>query len=275
MSGESGGVGMSGELRDIRVTRGIRVRRPYWRLLQKEVSQALPMFLVVTAGIIAWHGYLFTRIGKWPVEGVVSLAFMPMGAIPLWLLWRSFSTLRQEWTGNHMYLLLALPIPGWYIASVKALVVVVEATVYGLVTGGGALLLASATGLLERMPIEFIQMQWGPMVLGTVASFMWPFTMVIVIQFSYIAGRLASRWSGFISAVTFVLSMWFIVRMGSLLATLLRWLPEVPVPAQGIVDGIPIQTAVYLKPGPAIGMLVAVLALFLFGSSFLERDVEL
>lgn len=252
-----------------------RSKRPYWVLLQKEVYQTLPMFAIILAGIISWHGFLFTRIDRWPQQVVIASAVMPLGAIPLWLLWRSFSTLRQEWTGNHMYLLLSLPIPGWYIASVKTVVVILEAMTYGMVIGGGALFLAAQTGLLEEIPLEFLRMQWGPMLAGTAASLFWPFASVILLQFSYIAGRLASRWSGLVSAITFVLSMWFVIRVSTVLAPLLRWLPEVPIRAVGVVDGILIESAVYVNLGPVLGMVSALLALFWLGSSFLERDVEL
>lgn len=264
---------MGGELRDIRVIGGTRVKHPYWMLLKKEVAQALPMFIIFVVGIVAWQGFLWTRIAKgWHVDLIVGLSMAPTGAIPLWLLWRSFSTLRQEWTGNHMYLLLALPIPGWYIASVKAFVVMLEAAAYVLITGVGSLLLMVATG---SIPIEFTEIPWGSLAATVLISFLAPLVGVIVIQFSYIAGRLASRWSGVISAITFVLSMWFIVRVGTLLAPWLHWLPEIPIRGHAIVDGIPMQTALYVNMGPVVGMLVAVSVLFWLGSSFIERDVEL
>lgn len=44
----------------------------------------------------------------------------------MWTLWRAGASLRQEWSSNHMSLLLTLPVPGWYITSAKALVLLAE-----------------------------------------------------------------------------------------------------------------------------------------------------
>lgn len=251
------------------------MRRPYWRLLQKEISQALPMFIIAITGMVAWHGFLYTRIDVWPMEAIIGLAVMPIGAIPLWLVWQSISTLRTEWRGNHMYLLLALPIPGWYIASVKVLIVMLEAALYSLVIGGGTLFLASKTGLLGQIPVDFLVVQWGPTIGAIVTAFVVPLVGVVVTQFAYIAGRLTSKLAGLVSGITFVLSMWFVVRVGTLLTPVFRWLPDVPIKVGGTVDGIPIEGVANVGIAPAVGTLLAVFGLFWLGASFLERDVEL
>lgn len=265
---------MSGEWKK-RLTATPAVKRPYWMLFKKEVMQALPMFGLFVLGIVAWQVFLFTRFGTWPPDMVVVLAVLPAGAIPFWLLWRSYSSLRQEWTGNHMYLLLSLPTPGWYITSVKAIVVTLEVVAYGLVTMGGFTVLSVASGLL---PDNFWQLvrPTGSVVLLTI---LWligsPLAWAIVVQFSYIAGRLASRAGGFISVLTFCLSGWFIARVSALLEPLLRWLPEVAIRGQSSHDGGLVQTMVSIHPAPAVGVAISVLILFFLGSSFLERDVEL
>lgn len=95
-------------------------RHPYWRLLQKEAIQALPTVLVFTVVLVAWYAFLYTRTGRWSgIITILPLAMLPWGFIGPWTLWRCVATLRQEWPGNHMHLLLALPVPGWYVTSVK------------------------------------------------------------------------------------------------------------------------------------------------------------
>lgn len=251
------------------------MKRPYLRLLQKELGQALPTAAVFTTGIVAWHVFLYTRIDKWPSELITGTSGIPLGFIPLWVLWRSFATLRQEWTGNHMYLLLALPIPGWYITSVKVITVFLEAAWYGAIINGGVLMLAWKSGVFQKLPFESLVPDWTVFFWPVMLALVVVFCGVVITQFSYIAGRLVSRRSGLVSAVTFMLSLWMIIRVGTLLAPVLRWVPEIPLGGQTIIDGTISQQIAYLGIAPLLGSFLAALGLFWLGASLLERDVEL
>lgn len=247
----------------------------FWRLLRKEVRQAAPVALGLGAIIVAWHLFLYTRIDRWPAELVTSLAVVPLGFVPLWLLWRSVATMRQEWTGNHMYLLLTLPVPGWSIASAKVLIVMAEAALYTVVVGSGSLFLVRAAGLLQQLPLDAIRMPTGFAVLVVGVSLLSPLATVIATQFSYIASRLAPRLAGLVFAVVFVLSAWFIARAGTVLTPLFRWLPDVTLSADAIANGVVVKGGLSLSIAPAVGSLVAVAALFWATATLLERDIEL
>lgn len=247
----------------------------FWRLLNKEIRQASSTALVIAAVVVVWHVFLHTRIGRWPEEAVLAAGAFPMGFVPLWLLWRSFATMRQEWAGNHTHLLLALPVPGWAIAASKAAVVMLEAAFFIVVIGGGAAALGFKTGLLSQIPFEDIRTPWGkPIIIGAILLLS-PLMWIVMTQFAYVAGRLASKLSWLVSAVAFALSGWFIVRAGTVLTPLLRWMPDLPVSADVIVNGVVVKAGLSLDWTPAAGTILAVGALFWAVSTMLERDVEL
>lgn len=253
----------------------IRPRRPYWALLKKEIVQALPMFVIFVVVIAGWQGFLFTRIGSWPAELVFGLSFLPSGAVPFWLLWRGYSSLRQEWTGNHMHALLALPVPAWYFLSTKAIVIIVETSTYVWLTLGGGLLLASSVDMFAELAVAFTAIQWNIVGWLLVYSIFSPAFWIILTQFSYISGRLASRWQGVVSGVVFVLSMWFCFRLGGLLVPLLKWLPDLPVRGAAVLDGVPVETTVYVPSVQGVAVFLSAILLFWLGCYFIERDVEL
>lgn len=247
----------------------------FWRLLRKEARQVAPVALGIVAVVVGWHLFLYTRVDRWPNNLVTGLAAVPLGFVPLWMYWRSVATMRQEWTGNHMYLLLSLPVPGWYIAASKVLIVMAEAIVYTVVIGGGSLTLVWAAGWLKEIPIEAFRPSPGFMALVLGAALLSPLAVVIVTQFSYIASRIARRFTGLVAAVVFVLSVWFIVRVGTVLSQLFEWLPDVTLSANAISSGVVVNAGLSLSIAPAVGSILAVAALFWATATLLERDIEL
>lgn len=59
---------------------------------------------------------------------------------------RELAALRQQWEADLMYLLLSLPVPGWFVTSTKALVVLLEAFWYVFLIIGGTAFLVFAGG---------------------------------------------------------------------------------------------------------------------------------
>lgn len=259
---------------DLSVRGGNRPRGAFWRLLQKELRQAAPTVGVITAAVVAWHVFLYTRIGRWPEEVLIGLAALPFGFVPLWLLWRSFATMRQEWSGNHMHLLLSLPIPGWYIAATKLLTVIAETVLFSVVIVTGTGWIAFAAGAIEQASFGDVRLMWGQVAAVAAILSLPMLAWVIITQFAYVAGRLATRLSGLVSFAVFVMG-WFVIRMGKLLTPLFRWVPDVPLSAETIVNGVVTRAGVTFDWTPAIGAVFAMGALFWATGSFLERDVEL
>lgn len=247
----------------------------FWPMLRKDFRQALPAAAGIIAAVMAWQMFLYTRIGRWPMDVVLIVSALPFGFVPLWVLSRGLSTLRQEWAGNHMYLLLSLPIPGWYIAGAKVLVVTVEGLAYGVVIGAGWLLLARGSGGLELVALEAVRLPWGAIILLGGLSLTSPLATAVVAQFSYVASRLAPRLRGLALAVLLPLSGWFVTRAGTVLALPFLWLPHIDFTVHAVVDGVTVRSGMALDVAPVIGSLLAVAALFWATATLLERDVEL
>lgn len=221
---------------------------------------------------------------------MVVSALLHLGFVPMWTLWRAGASLRQEWSSNHMSLLLTLPVPGWYITSAKALVLLAEMLWYIVLVLAGTLVLAIEGSWIQRIdllgqayviggeiysriPADALSWRTLLFALGVVTAV--AASGIIATQFSYIAGCLWRRWSGLFSTAVAGLSVWFILRAGTLLAPLFRWVPEIPVDGAVIVNNVRVQQTMYLGLSPVFGALAAVALLFWLGAVLLERDVEL
>lgn len=249
------------------------------KLLGKEIQQATGTAAIFTLLIVLWIGYLLTRVNVWPGELALVLSLMTLGFLPFWALWRTYYSLRQEWTGDHMYLLLSLPIPGWYITSTKLLVAMVELLVYAAVIQLGALVIFNA-GAASVFPWEILMepaLLWTSIRLSVLSMLMLGMGMVVM-QFAYLCGRLVSKRRGLLTLLVGAVSMWLILRLGGLLAPLFKWLPPMPVYGISVFGGEPVmiqtQTA-YVGLAPLAGSLLVAVGLFLLGSVLLERDIEL
>lgn len=74
--------------------------------------------------------------GSWHSQMSVLAVALPTAFFPLWLIWRSFQTLRSEWREDTVYTLLALPVPGWQVMLAKLVSLCVEYSVLFAVTVG-------------------------------------------------------------------------------------------------------------------------------------------
>lgn len=250
--------------------------KQYLYLLRKEARQATGTALVFTLVLGAILAYLVSRARVWPMELVFALIISLSGFIPFWALWRTYYSLRQEWTGDHMYLLLSLPVPGWYITSTKLLIAALEALVYTLLVVGAAfLVLALGDGIfLPRDVLREPAFYAAVLRIGTLFGLVLAMGMV-VIQFSYLCGRLVSRFRGLMSLLMAFVSLWLLVRGGTWLEPLLRWVPDWPLYNINIVDGAVEVTTNYIGLAPLLGSAVTAFVLFITGSLLLERDLEL
>ena len=122
--------------------------RPFLQLTLKEARQALGTALVFTGILLAALLYLISRLGIWPTGLVALFISLLMGFVPFWALWRTYYSLRQEWTGDHMYLLLSLPVPGWYITGSKLIVALLEMLLYTALLSGAALVVFLRAGAI-------------------------------------------------------------------------------------------------------------------------------
>jgi len=251
----------------------------YVQLLKKEIRQAMPMMLLFSIGIVVWMAFLFTRVGTWPPVLPFILGMMTAGFVPFWALWRSFYSLRQEWNGDHMYLLLAFPIPGWHITSAKMLTTIIEMFIYVvfIVIGTLVLFVAGEGGLL---PWELMQdaALYRTAFFVTLLLITVLFIVMLIIQFSYLFSRLISRLRGLFAVVVGAVSSWFVLRLGGFLAPLFRWIPEVTLHNINLgsdTEAQVLETTIRLGIAPLVAAFVVAIGMFVFGSIILERDVEL
>lgn len=251
--------------------------RPFLQLTLKEARQALGTALVFTGILLAALLYLISRLGIWPTGLVALFISLLMGFVPFWALWRTYYSLRQEWTGDHMYLLLSLPVPGWYITGSKLIVALLEMLLYTALLSGAALVVFFAGGGDLYVPSSLIS---EPVFIATtlrvaLLSLAVLFIGMIVVQFSHLASRLVSRFRGPLMIALVLVSTWVVTRGAGLLAPILSWLPEVPVHSIEFHDDFVSVATVYLGVAPLAGALIVSLGLFWLGSYLLERDVEL
>ena len=134
------------------------MRSAYLQLLGKELQQAVSTALVFIILIVAWFAFWRPESGFGPNLLPFGLGIATLGFVPFWALWRTFYSFRQEWTGDHMYLLLSLPVPGWYMTSTKLIVAMIELFVYSGIILGGSLLLFTADGM-GGFPIELLRQE--------------------------------------------------------------------------------------------------------------------
>lgn len=252
------------------------MRSAYLELLFKEMQQAAATALVFILLIVAWLVFLTTRVGVWPSPLPFGLAVATLGFVPFWALWRTFYSFRQEWNGDHMYLLLSLPVPGWYATSTKLVVAMVELFVYSGIILTGSLLLLSADGL-AGFPVDVLREPavFATAIKGALVQTLGLVIIMIIIQFAYLFGRIVSRRKGLMTMLAGVISLWFVFRVGGLIAPLLDWIPPVTMHGMTIQNGLVDAHTVYLGVAPVLGSLIAALVLFVVGSNMLERDIEL
>lgn len=255
------------------------MKRPFLQLILKEAKQALGTALVFTGVLVAILAYFVSRIGVWPIEFIIMPTVALMGFVPFWALWRTYYSLRQEWTGDHMYLLLALPIPGWYITASKLIVALLELLVYVvLIIGAAFFIFTSSAGgdvtltltrILSESAFIWTSLRISLLMLTVLLIGM------IVIQFSHLASRLVSRFRGVMMIALGALSTWAIVRIGGFIQPAFAWLPDVPMDSIYIRNDVVEVTRSYVGVTPLASSLVVALLLFWLGSYLLERDIEL
>ena len=174
------------------------MRKAYLTLVRKELRQTLPTTAAFALALAAWLAFVYSRIPhlRFP-EMAVGLAMIAAGYLPFWLAWRAFAGLRDEWHGGQIHLLLALPVPRWYLTGAKALVTVVEVAGQGLLVAAGMILVARAAGMWEPVVSALRLVDTADLVraggLFLAMALLYAVTVVVLVQSAYLAGRVATR----------------------------------------------------------------------------------
>lgn len=264
------------------------MKRPILALLRKEIHLIKFRFGMISVGIILLNFALYLLT----LRGLPSSPFGIVQLLILFLLalWLGYERMQDEWAGGQATLLLTLPVPGWYHTGVKTLVTLAEVVWYAILAGISTFLLVLPTDHAFLISGRHFEPEYA-LTSGTLwGAFLWlilnyAFIFLILTsttQIAFVVSRTASRRRGVTALLGGGLFLWFIDRVGSLLAPAFAWLP--PAYSTSLVAELSMSGSIipnYLSldlnqvPGAEIaGVLIAmVLAYFIVGQ-LLERRVQ-
>jgi hypothetical protein len=252
----------------------------WWQQYKKELMGHRAEGLLIAGALVVWTFLLLSRVNRWSPEAIAVLYWLPMGFLPLWVLWSSVQLYRQEWRENTSYLMLSLPARAWVITSAKLAVLATGVTTLMLLIGAGAWLVAARTGILAELAtspdIAAIPREWAVkmslLVFGVaLAAFV---TIGFLAQFAYVFSRLFSRFRGLVMVWTWILLFWLLGRAGDLGGLLLAWLPDFYVRSLNVISGIPEFLLVRIESGPFAAVALLLVGLYALFNAMLERAVE-
>ncbi|MGE5675552.1 MAG: hypothetical protein ACM3XM_17020, partial [Mycobacterium leprae] len=205
-------------------------------------------------------------------EMLRSFSLMPLVVTFFWPIWRAWANWKSEWRGKHVHLVFMLPVPSWWLVLSKTIALVVETTVCAIVAVAGFLVInwenmrvpSHGWGLLTDEPLPLLMF------------FSLAFCLAVLAQFAALAGRLVSRFGGWLSAVALLTGGWAFIRFSGFAASLLGWIPPWPViecRAPSAWDSCSWVWVLYRTPTVVGALLGAVLLLWL-SAWLIERHLE-
>ena len=252
----------------------------WWQQYKKELIGHRAEGLLIAGALIVWTFLLLSRVNRWSPEAIAVLYWLPMGFLPLWVLWSSVQLYRQEWRENTSYLMLSLPARAWVITSAKLAVVATGVIAWMLLIGAGAWLVAARTGILAELAAspDFagIPREWAfKMSLLAFGVILTAFVIIgFLAQFAYVFSRLFPRFRGLVMAWTWILLFWLIGRAGDLGGLLLAGLPDFYVRWLHLISGIPEFLVLRIESGPFVAVALLLVGLYALLNAMLERAVE-
>ena len=251
--------------------------RSWFSLYKKELYRLVFFTLIVFLIVTGWQFFLVYKLAKWPAELVFGLSFLPFSFFPLIMLWQGYQSFRYEWKDDTAYFLLTLPRSGWQITLAKltaGMTFYIGITLYNIL-----ILLIANRSVINLFMSDFPENVTPKLITNgftdfTILYLISGLAIYILTQFSYLISRFYNRFNGMISIVIFVLSVYIVHRGGSLLAPLLKWMPDIPVRVMEGMAGIAQERIIYIGSGPLLGSLIMLILLFLAGSWIFEKQLE-
>ncbi|HPT83868.1 MAG TPA: hypothetical protein PLM25_08250 [Limnochordia bacterium] len=249
----------------------------FLKLLRKDLEASrLPVFFLAGITLILM-AVLRWRIaqGAWhPQVSVLGVA-VPLTFFPLWLIWRSFQTLRAEWREDTVYTLLVLPVPGWQVLLAKLAGLLVEYSVLFAATVGGTFLFFG--GLMDEL-WEVIPgpwwLAWNALWVYVTGAFVLA-TLAIHVQLAFVVSKMVGRLQGLVALWVLFLSTWLTDRAALLLEPLFRWLPTIRLheflQLTRFDEGIILEW----QPAGQIGAAFATVGLLFLTGLLFERFLEI
>lgn len=249
----------------------------FWKLLRKDLEGSRVPTLFLSGIILALMAYVRYRIatGAWIPPTLIVAVAVPTAFCPLWLIWRSFQSLRTEWREDTIYTLLTLPAPGWQIMLAKVVSLCLEYTILYAVTAGGTFL------FFGRLLEDLWNLVPSP---GWLAwNLLWVYAVGLVIfagifihvQLAFVVGKMVGRFQGLVYLWVLVLTSWIGDRLAALIRPLFIWLPTLRLHEFLRLGEVDPSIILEWHPAGQIGLALAAVG-FLFVTGYLfEHFVEI
>lgn len=257
------------------------MRGKFWRLYLKELQESMNFAVLFAIIGVGWLIFLSIQQVNWGSESVFALSFIPLSLLPLYALFKGFRSFRLEWKSETIYTLLSLPVPRWYLLFAKFLATMTIVTVLSIIFLLG-IYLDSRLFLIVNI-FHNISRTFG---IGFYLQLflyayliLWIFCAIgfFLSQFSYLVSKLFNRFSGLISGITFLFTIWIVIRVGSILGKLFFWLPDLSVTNLANYQNqmfILQRDVICFDITPFIGIIAASIGLFFLGVWLLEKVLE-
>ncbi|MFP4021501.1 MAG: hypothetical protein ACLFUK_07845 [Halanaerobium sp.] len=246
-------------------------------LIKKEVKQLNILFIISILITAVWEWFLITRTEHWPPGISFGLGFIPLFFLPLIMVFMAYTSYRNEWINNTIYLLKILPRRAYEINLAKFLpafiyylflsLALITANLYfnqDLISQ----LLNEAPNMINRqMSEQFLIFSYAAyLIIGV--------QLYLITQFSYIIASFYNRFRLLISILVFILSHYIIFRIGGYLNYLFNWLPDFPVTVLMESPAGVTESIVYIGSAPFMVIILMMLGLFFLNSRLIASDVD-
>lgn len=179
-------------------------------LYKKDLAAFKSETLLILGFIVVGNLFLFYRAKtSWPVDMSLALSMLFLGFVPLYIFFRAFGIIREEWKANTVYFMMSLPTTGNIIFLSKLLALLTQFFMLGIVA-------IASTTVFVLMKTEIQQIWMVIRDIGNMHQIVWEivkasvtmflsFIMVIITAFfSAVVGKMFKRFSGLITFVIFI-----------------------------------------------------------------------
>lgn len=254
------------------------MRGQFLQLYKKEIRESLTAWVIFGVLTIGWLIFLHLMKDMWGREEIFALSFIPVTLLPFYTVLAGLLSFRGEWRDDTVFALMSLPVPGWFFTGSKYL-----ATMTGLLLMSLLNLIGTAIVSLDLvieglasipMGVGHHFRVWLALIMFYIFCLLMCGVGYLVGQFSYLVSRLVNRFGAVITGVTFLVSIWFIIRVSGVLALGLTWLPDFTFKSWNIVNGVYHTEVVGFESAPWVALLLVVAGLSYVGSWIFDRVLE-
>ena len=201
--------------------------RSWFYLVRINLRTSRTFLMIFAAAVIAWGIFTHTRVDRISNAAVLALTWLPILLVPFWALVSGFIGWRQDFEGNHMHLLLPLPVSRGQVYGAKLAAATIEILLCSalVLLVGYLAALRPISNLAGQLPYGYMDHLYNIVRNSAILYLGGAVTISIVTQFTYIIGRSFQRLRPLIMGWVFLITIWFLVRFSMLVTPALAWLP--------------------------------------------------